>query len=495
MRADSASHTARAVAAYRLQYARIGTGYGDPAADEALTSDVADGLLRPPGTRMHGYLRVRTAFFDRVVVNSLDHGVSQVVVGGAGYDGRAFRYAKRGVRWFEVDHPATQADKLERIARLGLDSRHIRFVAADFAADPVADLLAGAGLDTGRAALFLLEGVAAYLGHSVLERTLTAFREVTVAGSPLAISVLPAGARTEERDAFDERVAAAGEPILGRLSPEEARELLARAGWEPREEGRDRQRPAGLLLARAAPVARYPERTGAAPRRRPSPASPAPVAGWLPLPVLLSASLVAFTIEADNEAEHRLAHRTRDYGRTPGAAAGAPWMTSLVMWANCLRHVPGDGITVAGMVRAARTGTNTGGMRRWGYVTYTPQPGRGKPPRQDAIVRLTAQGLQARRVWDGLVATADAEAEKRWRDRLGDDAVTALRAALAGLAADLDPRLPDCLPIPTGSAPATSPLSRASRRNPSRWRWAPPPRAAWSRRSLTRRAAASRSPG
>jgi methyltransferase (TIGR00027 family) len=172
MRDDAPSQTARGVAAHRLGYERLEAPYGDPATDEALTRDVAGGLVRGPDSPRHEYLRARTAFFDRVVVNSLDRRVRQVVVGAAGYDGRAFRYAKPGVRWFEVDHPATQAHKLARIASLGLDTSHITFVAADFAADPVADLLSAAGLDTSRAALFLLEGVAAYLEQPVLERVL-----------------------------------------------------------------------------------------------------------------------------------------------------------------------------------------------------------------------------------------------------------------------------------------------------------------------------------
>jgi hypothetical protein len=117
---------------------------------------------------------------------------------------------------------------------------------------------------------------------------------------------------------------------------------------------------------------------------------------------------------------------------------------------------------------AARTGTNTGGMRRWGYVTCTPDPGRGKRPRPDAIVRLTASGQRAREVWDGVPA----EIEERWRSRFGAPAVDSLRAALAAVVADLDPRLPDCLPIlgyglfstpdlpdaPSGADPATLPL-------------------------------------
>jgi methyltransferase (TIGR00027 family) len=445
LREDAASRTARSVAAYRLDYDRIRTPYGDPAADEALARDVAAGLERPPGTRMHAYLRARTAFFDRVVVNSVDHGVRQVVSGAAGYDGRAFRYAKRGVRWFEVDHPATQADKMERITRLHLDTRHIRFIPADFAADPVAALLAGAGLDPNRPALFLLEGVAVYLDQPVLERVLAAFREVTVDGSPLAISVSVPSARPEGRDRFRAAVAAAGEPARSEYSPETAGELLARTGWQPGE-GRGRLRSAGLLLARATSSPRHPERTRPSPRPSPSSpavASPSPVTGRLPLSALLSQALVAYTIEFDNEAEHRLPHRTQDHGSSPGASRDAPWLTSLVMWANCLRHVPDAGITVAGLRRLARTGTNLDGMRRWGYVTFTPDPGPGKRPRADAVIALTAAGHQAREMRDGL----DAEIERRWRERFGTDATDGLRSALSDAVALLDPALPDCLPI------------------------------------------------
>ena len=175
----------------------------------------------------------------------------------------------------------------------------------------------------------------------------------------------------------------------------------------------------------------------------PAVASPSPVTGRLPLSALLSQTLVGYTIEFDNEAEHRLPHRTQDHGRSPGASADAPWLTSLVMWANCLRHVPEAGITVAGLRRQARTGTNLDGMRRWGYVTFTPDPGRGKRPRADAVIALTVRGGEARLLRDGL----DAEIERRWRERFGSDAVDGLRSALSDVVALLDPALPDCLPI------------------------------------------------
>ena len=125
---------------------------------------------------------------------------------------------------------------------------------------------------TGRSAqgvtLFRLEGVAVYLEQPVLERVLVEFRAVTVAGSPLAISVSTENAQSAERERFRAAVAAVGEPVRSTLSPAAARELLAGAGWQVPEEGRDRLRFAGLLLARAAASSPHPER--ARPPHRPS---------------------------------------------------------------------------------------------------------------------------------------------------------------------------------------------------------------------------------
>jgi methyltransferase (TIGR00027 family) len=463
MKDGTASDTARSVAAHRLEYERVAADYGDPAADQSLTVDVADEREPTPGL-MHEYLRARTAFFDRAVVRALERGVRQVVIGGAGYDGRALRYAKPGVRWFEVDHPATQSDKVERVARLNVAAGHIRFIPADFTAHPIAEPLLAAGLDPASPTLFLLEGVAVYLERPVVERILAAFRQVAADGSELAMSVSTDTATPQQRARFRERVAKLGEPARSQFTHEQARDLLAAAGWElPAAPGR--QLSAGLLLARAAaprPRAAAPRpqaQPQVQPRRRtlPVPATTAAPAASdaapaaLPLSALLSAALVAFTIEADNEAEHRLPHRTTNEGQSPGATAGAPWLTSLLMWANCLRHLPDEGITVAELRRRARTGTNLDGMRRWRYVTYTPAPsqgkghakGPGKRPQPDAIVTPTAAGCRAREVWQA----ATEETEARWRIRFGPDAVDGLRAALADLVAALDQALPDCLPV------------------------------------------------
>ena len=217
---------------------------------------------------MHDYLAARTSFFDRTVVSALDRGMRQVVVGAAGYDGRAFRYAKPGVRWFEVDHPATQRDKLERLERLGIDASRVRFVEADFTRDPVADRLRAAGLDPEAAGLFLLEGVAVYLEPAVLEDVLGQSRWVAAPGSRLAISVSlsrPPGDAGRAR--FQATVAALGEPARSTFEAGQAEALLASTGWQlvavPGRHGGSRRSGCGRA-DRVARRSRRPDRPGGA---------------------------------------------------------------------------------------------------------------------------------------------------------------------------------------------------------------------------------------
>jgi len=452
------SQTAHRVAAYRLDFDRVPADYGDPAADQALTADVAAGHRVQAG-RMRDYLAARTTFFDRIVTGALGRGVRQVVVGAAGYDGRAFRYAKPGVRWFEVDHPATQRDKLRRLDRLGIVAPDVTFVEADFTRDPVADRLRTAGLDPEAPALFLLEGVAVYLEPAVLERVLGQFRQVAGPGSRLAISVSLSRPRDDlARARFQAAVAALGEPARSTFEAGEAEALLARTGWYLAAEaaGRDRLRTAGLLLAdagsaapartrapRRAPARPAPARSTRARRPQPSPAALPP--SELPLSALLSQALVAFTIEFDNEAEHRLPHRTTSHGAFLHGHGDATWLVSMAMWENCMRYVTGDPITVADLEARSRTPTNLDGMRRWGYVTIDGTAKRvhsGRPGR-DAVLQATAAGLRAREIWRPLAGVV----ERRWRERFGADRVAALRDPLTSMVGRLDPGLPECLPI------------------------------------------------
>jgi hypothetical protein len=173
---------------------------------------------------------------------------------------------------------------------------------------------------------------------------------------------------------------------------------------------------------------------------------------FLPLSALLSHALVAFTIEFDNEAEHRMPHWTTNYGASAGWTAElqrdmawGPWLTSMVMWTNCMQFVGEDGITVRELERLARTHTNLNGMERWGYVVVEPDPEdkRAKPPRSAWVIRAKPSGRKAREIWQPLFGVI----ETRWRERFGKQRIEALRESLCAVIGNMDLNLPDCLPI------------------------------------------------
>ncbi len=149
---------------------------------------------------------------------------------------------------------------MARLARLGVPTSDVGFVAADFASDPVAERLVAAGLDPSSPSLFLLEGVAVYLDLVVLERLLRQLRQVAHDGSRLAISVSVKSPDAAARAGFRRAVAAMGEPLRSTIEPDEAGDLLRRTGWEvtsgaasdgDAQAHRDRLRLAGFLVARA----------------------------------------------------------------------------------------------------------------------------------------------------------------------------------------------------------------------------------------------------
>ncbi len=167
----------------------------------------------------------------------------------------------------------------------------------------------------------------------------------------------------------------------------------------------------------------------------------------LTLPALLSGGLVAFTIEVDNEFEHRMPHTTAAAKARREPRRG-PWLTSLVMWVNVLRHIDDGGTPRAEVhARARTTSDSLAGLQRWGYITV-----------DDDVLRLTAAGRQAADVWRPLVG----EVEGRWRQRFGAGPVDRLRAELAAVLAGVDLEMPGYLPIlqPTTGGRTTPPPPR-----------------------------------
>jgi methyltransferase (TIGR00027 family) len=97
---------------------------------------------------------------------------TQVVLLGAGLDTRSARLGGDGLRWFEVDHPASQALKVELLGELdGYPQGTATFVRCDFETDDFIERLTEAGFDPEKPALFVWEGVTPYLSEAAVRDT------------------------------------------------------------------------------------------------------------------------------------------------------------------------------------------------------------------------------------------------------------------------------------------------------------------------------------
>lgn len=135
-------------------------------------------------------MAARTRFFDQQVLEAIERGVRQIVILGAGYDGRALRFADPDVAFYEVDRGATLSDKRRRLDQLGIDESASHFVACDLRRDDLAAALRTAGLESNRPLLVLCEGLLPYLPPEDAEQMLRAMASIASPSSTLAVNVL-----------------------------------------------------------------------------------------------------------------------------------------------------------------------------------------------------------------------------------------------------------------------------------------------------------------
>lgn len=138
---------------------------------------------------MADMMALRTAIIDAAVHDATAGGATQLVILGAGYDGRAWRMPElKGVRVFEVDHPATQGDKRAHVSALPTPIGDVQFVAIDFERDALSDVLARAGHDATRPTCWIWEGVVMYLTLDAVRGTLASIAERSASGSTLIVN-------------------------------------------------------------------------------------------------------------------------------------------------------------------------------------------------------------------------------------------------------------------------------------------------------------------
>jgi len=122
-------------------------------------------MAGPIGQEMGTSLRIRVRYFDDFIKKSVDKGLEQLVILGAGYDTRAYRIeGLENVKVFEVDHPNTQHFKIRKIREIfGFLSDHVVYVPVDLETRKLGQSLFDKGYESSKKTLFLMEGLIQYL--------------------------------------------------------------------------------------------------------------------------------------------------------------------------------------------------------------------------------------------------------------------------------------------------------------------------------------------
>jgi len=190
-------------------------------------ADWRDGIEHEMVTTAAGVGAARTIGIDDAI---REHPAAQIVILGAGLDGRAWRMPVLAASdVFEVDHPASQSDKRDRVGDLAPTARAVHFVPVDFARDTLGDALDGAGHRPADPTTWVSEGVIPYLTRQQTEATIAAVAGRSAPGSRLILThVTPTNTLGAGR-----AIARIAHRVAGR--PDPFRREPLRSFWRPAE--------------------------------------------------------------------------------------------------------------------------------------------------------------------------------------------------------------------------------------------------------------------
>ncbi|WP_229403593.1 class I SAM-dependent methyltransferase [Micromonospora okii] len=187
------------------------------------------------GARAQAVIRAQVT--EEHLAAAVASGVDQYVILGAGLDSFAYRSPlATEVHVFEVDHPATQSLKRERLSALGATpTDRVSYVPIDFEIDPLVTSLTAGGFDLARPALASWLGVSMYLTSDAIGTTLDELGTLAPGTQIVMDYLLPAELRDAAGQMYADMVgpttAERGEPWLSFLTPQEVGDLLAARGF------------------------------------------------------------------------------------------------------------------------------------------------------------------------------------------------------------------------------------------------------------------------
>ena len=175
----------------------------------------------------------RAAFAEEIVLNETQLGAEQFVILGAGLDTFSWRHPDANLHIFEVDHPASQQFKRERLAEASIQlPTNLTFVPMDFTKELSLASLIEQGFDPTKKTVFSLLGVTYYLTKEIFKQLLNTLFKDLPKGSSIIFDIADERLFTET-GIFNrvrnmvQMAAASGEPMQFCSSIAQLEQLLA----------------------------------------------------------------------------------------------------------------------------------------------------------------------------------------------------------------------------------------------------------------------------
>lgn len=207
---------------------------------DSVTKTEADALVGAwlRGSSAFATVITRSRYAEDALHSAVVRGFTQYVLVGAGFDSYALRAPPESahVNIFEVDHPATQSLKRQRIRECELSVREsVHFLAADLSRESLSSVLAKSSFESTKPAFFSWLGVTTYLTREANLESLRSIANSAAVGSELVFTYVDQKAfdgNELTNSALGRRVASIGEPFLSGFNPSTLARDLHNVGFE-----------------------------------------------------------------------------------------------------------------------------------------------------------------------------------------------------------------------------------------------------------------------
>jgi methyltransferase (TIGR00027 family) len=203
-----------------------------------LDSWLATMLDHPFAPQWRAGFLIRSRYAEDCLAEGVGRGLSQYLILGAGLDTFAYRQPNwaKAITIFEIDHPATQRHKRERLAKAGIaPPDNLSFVPVDFETTSLRDALRATHFAFDRATFCSWLGVTQYLTMAAIDAMLDFILSLAPASEIVLSFILPqdslSGIEADAVATAAAKSAEVGEPWLSRFDPSDLALLLRRIGF------------------------------------------------------------------------------------------------------------------------------------------------------------------------------------------------------------------------------------------------------------------------